>query len=293
MKRKILVSILGTAVLLSCFSFSAFAEQPDASQPTSDPSQSISDQNQLTSSDQAAIAKHQSQKPDDATMEANNQKNKAKAVAIQSQRDKVKGLAKKNAVNIVNQADDDNFSWTAPPDMSKEDYLAEMASVTGQTDYYSLSGYNYINYGTIPASGCSAATSGQVQVGFNSTVTNSGNLTYDCKVSGTSSSFYSGITPYYADKIDQADKFTFSIFGLTGATISYPPGLSVSTSSDSAVLTYPTISNAYSYDHTYSGIEGNANFGSSIYNYSQSSATTYLFGTHTISPVCNDSCTIW
>lgn len=116
-------------------------------------------------------------------------------------------------------------------------------------------------------------------------------LTTDYKItfSGTSYTAWLGSNPVNATKINHTDNFSYNYVG-TSATISWPPGIGFTGGGSSASVTYPELSNAWRYDHKYSGIVGKAY---AITSAIRSNVATYLFGTSTITIGTNDSELVW
>lgn len=151
--------------------------------------------------------------------------------------------------------------------------------------------YSYLD--SVSGSGSTAYSNGNVRSSFNCDVYVDGFPGYTVQISGNSSDFWSGTTPYNADSINSSDTFSFTTFGIAGLSITYPPGMDFAVGDKTAVLSYPEHTNGYSYYHTFSGIQASTGVLGSITKYSHSHANTMKFGNRTVSSACNDSTIVW
>ncbi|GEM_PF-4929979 len=199
---------------------------------------------------------------------------------VEKNKDFINKIKADKDFDVIHDDGEGNFSFAPSKSTkkSKDEINAKLAEYSAQYSWSSsMSDYKSLPY-----------SDGSVSSSFSSSVnlSNSGVLSDDrLSISGSSSSFWGGLKPYYASSIDQSDSWSCNYIGFS-CTISYPPGVGMQGSGSSCSINYPQLTgNYYSYNHTYGTISFKAYY---ITSCSQSDAATYRFGSSTVSPVCTD-----
>lgn len=113
------------------------------------------------------------------------------------------------------------------------------------------------------------------------------------QLEGESRDFWYGGTPINATSISASEEFYFSVLGFSNITISAPPSVDLSVSDTSATLTYPVITDEFSYYHIFSNIMAESTSIGVIASYRHTHSNTFQFGNRTVTTSASDTSSLW